>query len=100
MPALVRSLLAAPLALRVLAIIGLTALLGFPMGIPFPSILRVAGNQYQRNVALLWGVNGAFSVLGSTGAIILSMTSGFSWTLAAGIIAYALVAGLAWRLKS
>jgi predicted membrane-bound spermidine synthase len=100
LPTIVRNLLAAPLELRVLAAIGLTALLGFPMGIPFPSILRVAGNQYQRNVALLWGVNGAFSVLGSTGAIILSMNSGFSWTLAAGIVAYGLVAVLAWRLQS
>jgi len=100
LPALVRSLLAAPLALRVLTTIGLTALLGFPMGIPFPSILRVAGNQDQRNLALLWGVNGAFSVLGSTGAIILSMSSGFSWTLVAGMGAYAVVAVLAWRLQS
>ncbi len=53
---------------RLLAIVALTALLGFPMGIPFPSLMRLAGagERQRQQIALLWAINGAFSVLGST----------------------------------
>lgn len=94
LPPLVESLLAASFALRVAAIVVLTALLGFPMGIPFPSLLRLAGAGRQQ-VALLWAVNGAFSVLGSTLAVVLSMLWGFQWALLAGAAAYLLMAAVA-----
>jgi hypothetical protein len=98
LPSLVRELLAAQLAWRVLAIIGLTALLGIPMGIPFPSLLRLAC-QYQQQVALLLAVNGAFSVLGSTLAVVVSMTWGFRWAMMAGGILYVLLAVLAGAIR-
>jgi predicted membrane-bound spermidine synthase len=97
LPLLVRQLLGALLAWRVLATIGLTAMLGIPLGIPFPSLMRLA-RQYRQRVALLWALSGAFSVLGSTLAVVLSMTWGFSWALATGAGLYLLLAALAWRL--
>ncbi|MFQ5812533.1 MAG: hypothetical protein ACE5I2_05010 [Anaerolineae bacterium] len=97
LPSLVRQLLAVPLVGRVLATIGLTALPGIPMGIPFPSLMRLAA-QYRQRVALLWALNGAFSVLGSTLAVVVSMTWGFSWALATGAGLYLLLVALVWRL--
>jgi len=94
LPSLVRQLLAVPLAWRVLATVGLTALLGIPMGIPFPSLMRLAC-QYQQGVASLWALNGALSVLGSTLAVVLSMTWGFSRALAMSAGLYLLLVGLA-----
>lgn len=96
LPALVRQLIAAPLAWRVLTTIGLTALLGIPMGVPFPSLMRLAA-QYRGRVALLWALNGAFSVLGSTLAVVLSMTWGFSSALTTGAALYLLLAALVWE---
>jgi hypothetical protein len=93
----VRQLLTAPLAWRVLATIGLTTMLGIPMGVPFPSLMRLA-RQYGQRVALLWALNGAFSVLGSTLAVVLSMTWGFSWGLTTGARLYLLLVALAWLL--
>lgn len=63
------------------------------MGIPFASLLRLAG-QYRQRVALLWAINGAFSVLGSALAVVLSMTSGFSGALTVGATLYLLLAVL------
>lgn len=97
LPSLARQLLAAPLAWRVLAAISLTALLGIPMGVPFPSLMRLAA-QYRGHVALLWALNGAFSVLGSTLAVVLSMTWGFSWALTTGAGLYLLLGALVWML--
>ncbi len=96
LPALVRGLLSAPLAWRVLATIGLTTLVGIPLGIPFPSLLRLAA-PYRQRVALLWALNGAFSVLGSTLAVVLSMIWGFGWALATGAGLYLLLVVLVWR---
>ena len=90
LPSLVDSLLGQSFAVRVLAIVVLTAILGFPMGMPFPALLRLAGERKQ-HVALLWGINGAFSVLGSTLAVVISMLWGFQWALIAGAAAYLLL---------
>jgi predicted membrane-bound spermidine synthase len=93
LPTLLDAVLKQPLAVRVLAVIVLTALLGIPMGIPFPSLMRLAG-QFRQRVALLWAVNGVFSVLGSVLAVVMSMTWGFSWALLLGALLYLMLAGL------
>ncbi len=83
-----------PLIVRVVAVMFLTALIGVPMGVPFPSLMRRAGQVRQR-VALLWAVNGAFSVLGSVLAVVLSMTWGFGLALTVGAALYLGMAALA-----
>ncbi len=93
LPPLVDALLATPFVVRLLAIVLLTALLGFPMGMPFPALLRFAGERKQQ-VALLWAINGAFSVLGSSLAVVISMLWGFQWAMIAGAAAYLLVMGV------
>ncbi len=102
LPSLVEALLPAAFMVRVLGIVGLTALLGLPMGIPFPSLLRIvesdAGEQRQR-VALLWAINGAFSVLGSALAVVISMLWGFKWALLAGALCYLLLIVVVWSYR-
>lgn len=94
MSSVVEAALRQPLAVRVLAVMALTGLLGLPMGIPFPSLMRRAGRVRQR-VALLWAVNGAFSVLGSVLAVVLSMNWGFGLALTVGALLYLGMAALA-----
>jgi hypothetical protein len=91
LPPLVESLLGATFAVRLLAIIVLTALLGFPMGMPFPSVIRLAGVERQQ-VALIWAINGAFSVLGSVLSMVISIQWGFKWALLLGAGMYLLLA--------
>jgi hypothetical protein len=100
LPSLVQHLLPVSLSWRVLATAGLTALLGLPMGIPFPSVLRLAGQRYSLRVPLVWGVNGAFSVLGSTLAMVISMMWGFGWAMVAGAMVYLALAMLVWRWQT
>ncbi len=93
LPTVLSSVLGASFAARLLAIIVLTALLGFPMGVPFPGLMRLAGEERQQ-VALLWAINGAFSVLGSTLAMLLSMQWGFTVALLLGAALYAALAAV------
>jgi len=93
LPGLINSLLGSALAVRLLATAIFAALIGLPMGIPFPGLLRMAAAD-ESQIALLWAINGAFSVLGSTLALVISMQWGFSWALLSGAVAYLLMAGL------
>jgi hypothetical protein len=88
LPAAVQAAVSLPPAGRALVVVWLTAPLGFAMGIPFPSLLRRVGERVGGNIALLWGVNGAFSALGATLAVWLAMSAGFQWAMLAGIAAY------------
>ncbi len=97
LPTVLNSMLATPFATRLLTTVVLTAFIGFPMGIPFPSLLRMAGEGRQQ-VALLWAINGAFSVLGSALAMVISMEWGFKWALISGAGLYLLLAVVAWLL--
>ncbi len=71
----------------------ISALLLFPltflMGIPFPhaleSIKKHTSNEYA---TLMFGVSGAFSTIGSTSSIMISVTYGFSISFIIGILCY------------
>jgi len=62
--------------------------LGLLMGMPFPLGIKVTNAQAPSLIPWAWGVNGAFSVLGSVLAAILSINYGFKVTLASGLAAY------------
>ncbi len=78
--------------------------LGFLMGMPFPSGLRIANQTDPRGVAAFWGANAVTSVLGSAAAMALAVAVGFSaalWVGAGLYAAAALVALFVWpRLLS
>ncbi len=93
LPTLLHSLLASPLLVRVVATILLTALPGFGMGIPFPSLLRLF-KANPKGIALFWSLNGACSVVGSTLAMALAMTFGFGVALLGGVVSYGVLAVL------
>lgn len=95
LPPIVEMLLPTALGLRLLGVIGLTALIALPLGVPFPSLLRLAGKRNQ-SIAMLWALNGAFAVLGSVAAVVLSMQFGFSTALLLGAGLYFVLAVIAW----
>jgi spermidine synthase len=100
LPPVLAAAVALPVVLRGLLGVLLTAPLGVLMGIPFPSVLRVVSAQsssgrvasatasQQTHTSLLWAVNGAFSALGSTLAMLLAMVAGFQWATLLGVVAY------------
>ncbi len=62
--------------------------LGFLMGIPFPTGLRVLNNFFPEDIAWMWAVNAVMSVVGSILAVILAILFGFTWALLAGALVY------------
>ncbi|MGH9567641.1 MAG: hypothetical protein ACRD4I_16825, partial [Candidatus Angelobacter sp.] len=61
--------------------------LGFLMGMPFPTGLRLV-----KTVEWAWALNAAASVLGSVGAMVIAILFGLTVTLACAAVAYLLAA--------
>jgi len=85
-------LLGLDINIKIVVSIFLLGGLGLFLGMPFPIGIKVIGSRNEELIPFCWSLNGAFSVLGSIIAIILSMNVGFTVTIfiAAGLytIAY------------
>ncbi|MDA8228909.1 MAG: hypothetical protein M0T74_14670 [Desulfitobacterium hafniense] len=74
--------------------------LGFAMGMPFPSGLKMVARLQDDSIPLMWGVNGWMSVVGSILSMIVAMLLGFKWSLLIGAIFYISAMGLVKPMKA
>ncbi len=78
--------------IRVLISFSLLWPLGFWMGIPFPSGMKLLETmERSQHIPKLWGINGIGSVLGSSLAIAVAISFGFSYAMILGAILYFLI---------
>jgi len=70
--------------------------LGFLLGVPFPSGMRLFAQRRASSLPLVWGLNGVASVVGSLCAAMLAKNWGFSQTLALGAFVYLIAALILW----
>jgi len=63
---------------------------GFLLGLPFPAALTQAKDAGEVAIPWMWTVNGAASVLGSLGAVVISVAIGSMWIPVAGGVCYLL----------
>ena len=68
------------------------------MGMPFPTGLQQLGQQSQESVPWAWGLNGVFSVIGSTLVVLVSQLSSFTVAMAVGALLYGVAAVVAAQL--
>ena len=73
-------------------VVALTAPLATLFGFLFPLGMRAAVAVAPTTGAWMWGINGAFSVLGSVGALAISMWSGIDTTLTTAALIYTALA--------
>lgn len=94
-PRVLASALPLPEALRWAVAAALLLPLSFVLGIPFPAGISLLGADADRILPWAWAANGAASVLGSLGSVLLAMNLGYSATLATGAALYAVAVPLA-----
>ena len=73
---------------RIVIVLAMLAPLGILLGMPFPIGLRIVAEVAPSFVPWAWGVNGFFTVIGSIGASILAMATGFTAVLAFSGVCY------------
>ncbi len=78
------------LVARLAMAVVLTLPLGFAMGLPLPLGIRVLDRDAPHLIPWAWGLNGAVSVVGSSGALFIGMFFGFSTAMLVAAAAYGL----------
>jgi len=92
--ALMERLQGSALSVKIAVLLASIVPLGFLMGMPFPSALRLASQARGGAVEWIWALNGAASVLGSVLTIFLAVTLGLQAALLGGAICYVVAAAL------
>jgi len=77
-----------PHTARIIISVLLIAPLALVMGMPMPIGIRLLARHAPSIIPWGWGVNGATSVLGSVGTLIIAIFSGFNQALIVGAAAY------------
>src|SRR5262245_9560659 len=88
-PVIISHALGQPLWIRGALTVLLVVPLGFLMGMPFPTGIRIVSTHGKDSVPWMWAVNGGMSVLGSVLAIIVAILASFTAVLVAAAIGYA-----------
>ena len=73
---------------RFLFAFALISPLGFLMGIPFPALLGYIKREPENDAAWMWCINGAFSFIAGSLALVVAMYVGFNAVLLLGALAY------------
>jgi hypothetical protein len=100
LPPLLSATRGLPVALRMAIAVVLIGPSGVLMGVPFASGVRQAGAESKSLVSWAWAANGGASVFGSTLAVLVSMTYGFTATLVGGAAAYGFALFVLARLRT
>ena len=83
-----------------LQLMGHMAPLALLMGMPMPTGIRLLSKRAPQIIPWAWGVNGATSVMGSVGALVIAILTGFNQALIVGAGIYLLAAFFITRPKA
>lgn len=103
LPWILKSLVGVPFLMKLLISGALIVPLGFVMGIPFPTGLRLLDENSSSRDGMCewaWAMNASASVLGSVLAMVIAIHFGLNVTLMWGALAYSFAAVLAPVLRS
>jgi hypothetical protein len=96
---IIYSSIAEPIEVKAAVSIAILAPIGFLMGMPLPTGMRLLKVHRPDYIPWMWAVNGAFSVLGAVLAIALGIMYGSSLAMILGILTYLIALGISFASK-
>jgi hypothetical protein len=96
---IIYSTIAEPIEVKAAASIAILAPIGFLMGMPLPTGMRLLKVHRPDYIPWMWAINGAFSVLGAVLAIALGIMYGSSQSMILGILIYLIALGISFLTK-
>ena len=99
LPPIIYSTIAEPIEAKAAVSIAILAPIGFLMGMPIPTGMRLLKVHRPDYIPWMWAVNGAFSVLGAVLAIALGIMYGSSLAMILGILIYLIALGISFASK-
>jgi hypothetical protein len=99
MPPIIYSTIAEPFEVKATVSIAVLAPIGFLMGMPLPTGIRLLKAHLPEYIPWMWAINGAFSVLGAVLAIALGIMYGSSRAMMLGVLVYLIALGISFASK-
>ena len=99
LPMIIQSVISEDFAAKVAVSVGILAPIGFLMGMPLPTGMRVLKSHLPTYIPWMWAINGAFSVLGAVTTVVVGILLGASYALSIGIAIYLLAFGISLKWK-
>jgi hypothetical protein len=101
LPGLIQFLISQDFFVKVIASVVMLFPIGFLMGMPLPTGMRIMQSSLTSYIPWMWAINGAFSVLGAVLTVVVGIIIGASYALILGILIYLVVLGISlnWRKK-
>jgi hypothetical protein len=99
LPSIIYSTIAEPIGVKAAVSIAILAPIGFLMGMPLPTGMRLLKVHRPGYIPWMWAINGAFSVLGAVLAIALGIMYGSSLAMVLGILIYLIALGISFASK-
>jgi spermidine synthase len=96
---IIYSVIAEPFEAKAAVSIAILTPIGFLMGMPLPTGMRLLKVHRPEYIPWMWAVNGAFSVLGAVLAVILGIVYGSSTAMILGILIYLVALGISFTWK-
>jgi hypothetical protein len=99
LPPIIYSTIAESIEIKAAVSIAILAPIGFLMGMPLPTGMRLLKVHRPDYIPWMWAINGAFSVLGAVLAIALGIMFGSSLAMILGILIYLIALGISFASK-
>ena len=99
LPPIIYSTIAESIEVKAAVSIAILAPIGFLMGMPLPTGMRLLKVHRPDYIPWMWAINGAFSVLGAVLAIALGIMYGSSLAMILGILIYLIALGISFVSK-
>ncbi len=102
LPSIMYSTIAQPFEVKAIVSVAVLAPIGFLMGMPMPTGMRLLKSHRPEYIPWMWAINGAFSVAGAVLAIAIGINYGSSRAMILGVLIYlvALAISFAWKRKT
>jgi hypothetical protein len=90
-PSISPTIIAAETPVRIAWAVGVTLLIGLPLGLAFPAGMRIMRESHADETPWLWGLNGVGSVMASSLAILIALAGGLTVLLFTAAACYFLL---------
>lgn len=99
LPPIIYSTIAESIEVKAAVSIAILAPIGFLMGMPLPTGMRLLKVHRPDYIPWMWAINGAFSVMGAVLAIALGIMYGSSLAMILGMLIYLIALGISFASK-
>ncbi|HET6779580.1 MAG TPA: hypothetical protein VFH09_00295, partial [Nitrososphaera sp.] len=99
LPPIIYSTIAEPFQVKAAVSVAVLVPIGFLMGMPLPTGMRLLKAHRPEYIPWMWAINGAFSVLGAVLAVALGIMYGSSKAMTLGILVYLIALGISFASK-